>query len=134
MNAVEIFVVVFCAIMGYLIVDHLVGSKGKHADAGPASAKSTESGRSRDQQRTTGNRAQDRADQFQRQPQWWAILGVNLGASEEEIQRAYRVQISKYHPDKVAHLGEELKLVAARRSTEINLAYREAMRLHGKAV
>ena len=134
MSSVEIFVVVFCAVMGYLIVDHLLGSRRKHPDADAAGASSTRSERGHSQQSTAGAEGQDGAHASQWPRQWWDVLNVSLGASEEEIQRAYRAQISKYHPDKVEHLGDELKLLADRRSTEINLAYREAMRLHGKAV
>jgi len=32
--------------------------------------------------------------------------------------------MAEYHPDKVSHLGQELREVAARRALEINLAMR----------
>ena len=51
------------------------------------------------------------------------VLGVERGASDEEITRAYRVQMKKYHPDRVAGLGEELREVAHRRAQEIQRAY-----------
>ena len=50
-------------------------------------------------------------------------------ATRAEISHAYKRRISEYHPDKVAHLGEEIRAVAERRSKEINVAYEEAMRL-----
>ena len=62
---------------------------------------------------------------------WYRTLEVAPAAGAEDIQRAYRRLISQYHPDKVATLGDELKAVAERKSKEITLAYREAMRLRG---
>jgi DnaJ like chaperone protein len=38
--------------------------------------------------------------------------------------------MSEYHPDKVAHLGDEIREIAARKSKEINAAYEEAIRQH----
>lgn len=59
---------------------------------------------------------------------WWGVLGVPQIATRDEIARAYKRRISEYHPDKVAHLGEEIRAVAERRSKETNAAYDEAMR------
>lgn len=59
---------------------------------------------------------------------WWEVLGVPQMATRNEIAAAYKRRISEYHPDKVAHLGEEIRAVAERRSKEINAAYDEAMR------
>jgi hypothetical protein len=53
----------------------------------------------------------------------FSILGVPRGASSVEIRNAYHREISKYHPDKVAHLGDELQEVAKRRAQAINQAY-----------
>jgi DnaJ-domain-containing protein 1 len=55
----------------------------------------------------------------------YAVLGVEPGASMEEVTRAYREQMKRYHPDRVADLGEELQQVAHRRSIEIQQAYAE---------
>ncbi|MCW0200248.1 MAG: DnaJ domain-containing protein [Rhodanobacter thiooxydans] len=57
------------------------------------------------------------------------MLGVAESASLGDIERAYRQQISQYHPDKVARLGEDLRQLAERRSREINAAYDIACRL-----
>lgn len=45
-------------------------------------------------------------------------LGVSKDASEEEIKKAYRALVKKYHPD--LHPGDE---EAARKMSEINAAY-----------
>lgn len=55
--------------------------------------------------------------------QYYEVLGLQPGASMEEIKRAYRKLSMKYHPDKVGHLGEEFKKVAEEKMKEINVAY-----------
>ncbi|GBC63498.1 hypothetical protein DENIS_4492 [Desulfonema ishimotonii] len=52
------------------------------------------------------------------------ILGVRQNATPEEIRKAYRELANKYHPDKVAHLGEEFQTIAEIRFKEIQAAYR----------
>ena len=54
-----------------------------------------------------------------------AVLGVRPGASAEEITRAYREQMRRYHPDHVAHLGDELQALAHRKTLDIQRAYGE---------
>ena len=55
----------------------------------------------------------------------YAILEVDRNASPEEIKKAYRRLVSKYHPDKVAHLGDEFKEMAEKRFKEIQQAYQD---------
>ena len=55
--------------------------------------------------------------------QHYAILGLSVGASMEEIKKAYRKLSMQYHPDKVQHLGEEFQSVAEQKMKEINAAY-----------
>ena len=62
---------------------------------------------------------------------WESVLGVLESASVEEIRKAYKVLMSQYHPDKVASLGSDLRALAERKSKEINVAYRQAMRVRG---
>ena len=50
-------------------------------------------------------------------------LGVSAAAPELEIKAAYRTQLTKYHPDKVAHLGPEFYELASHRTREIIEAY-----------
>ncbi len=51
------------------------------------------------------------------------ILGLESGASQEEIKKAYRKLSMKYHPDKVRHLGDEFRDIAEKKMKEINAAY-----------
>jgi DnaJ like chaperone protein len=55
----------------------------------------------------------------------YQILGVDRSASAIEIKHAYRKLASKYHPDKLEHLGNEFKALAERRFKEIQKAYQE---------
>ncbi len=58
----------------------------------------------------------------------YEILGIDSSASAEEIQAAYKARMHEYHPDKVAHLGEELQKVAHRKAVEIRQAYEQLLR------
>lgn len=55
----------------------------------------------------------------------YTILGVKRSASVKEIQAAYRKLAELYHPDKVEHLGDELKVLANKKFVEIQRAYEE---------
>jgi curved DNA-binding protein CbpA len=52
------------------------------------------------------------------------VLEVDSTAPQEEIKRAFRAQIARYHPDKVQHLGKEFQIMAAGRAAELTEAYR----------
>ncbi len=53
----------------------------------------------------------------------YATLGLEKGASMEEIKKAYRKLSMQYHPDKVAHLGDEFRAIAEAKMKDINAAY-----------
>jgi DnaJ-domain-containing protein 1 len=63
---------------------------------------------------------------------WHEILAVSPSASSMEVREAYKHLISKYHPDKVENLGQELKDLAELKTQEITRAYRDAMRALGE--
>src|SRR5688572_31830459 len=54
----------------------------------------------------------------------YELLGVDRGAPADEIKRAFRREIARYHPDKVQHLGKEFQDIAAVRSAELTHAYK----------
>jgi len=54
----------------------------------------------------------------------YELLGLAPTASADEIKRAFRHAIGKYHPDKFQHLGQEFQEIAAARTAEITRAYR----------
>ena len=52
------------------------------------------------------------------------VLEVAQAAPADEIKRAFRAQIARYHPDKVQHLGKEFQEMAAGRAAALTEAYR----------
>ncbi len=55
----------------------------------------------------------------------WAykVLDVDSTMSNEEIKKAYRKMAIKFHPDKVAHLGEEFQVTAKEKFQKVNEAF-----------
>ena len=53
----------------------------------------------------------------------WHVLQVEPDASPEQIRAAYTQLMLKYHPDRVAHLGEEFQRLAHRKTLAITHAY-----------
>ncbi len=74
-------------------------------------------------QRERSSRAQAEASERSFDP--YEILAIDSSASGEEVQAAYKARMHEYHPDKVAHLGEELQKVAHRKAVEIQQAYEQ---------
>ena len=58
-------------------------------------------------------------------PDPYVVIGVAPSASEDHIKKAYRELVSRYHPDKVTHLGDEFKTLAEKRLKQINQAYQK---------
>ncbi|MBW3609375.1 MAG: J domain-containing protein [Actinobacteria bacterium] len=56
------------------------------------------------------------------------VLGVELGASQKDIDTAYKKKAKTYHPDRVASLAPEVREMAELRMKEINAAYTELRR------
>ena len=51
------------------------------------------------------------------------ILEIDSNSTDDEVKKAYRKMAIKYHPDKVSHLGDELKNIAEEKFKSVNDAY-----------
>lgn len=60
----------------------------------------------------------------QKDPNWaYEALEITPAATNDEVRKAYRRMAMKYHPDKVASAGEEMKQKATEKFRAINEAY-----------
>ena len=53
----------------------------------------------------------------------YKVLGVDSNTADLEIKKAYRRMANKFHPDKIAHLGEEYKEIAQEKFKSVSDAY-----------
>ena len=61
----------------------------------------------------------------------YRILGIDPTATDEEVKKAYRRMAVKYHPDKVATLGEDVQRAAEEKFKAISQAYEAICRERG---
>ncbi|MDO4511988.1 MAG: TerB family tellurite resistance protein [Bacteroidales bacterium] len=52
----------------------------------------------------------------------YKVLGLTPSATDDEVRKAYKKMVLQHHPDRVAHLGEEVKNAATKKMQEINKA------------
>ena len=55
----------------------------------------------------------------------YRILEIDPSASVQEVKKAYRKMATKYHPDKVSHLGKEMQDLAEEKFKAVNDAYQK---------
>jgi DnaJ like chaperone protein len=53
----------------------------------------------------------------------YKILEIERSATDDEVKKAYRKMAVKYHPDKVSHLGEDIRKSADEKFARVNEAY-----------
>ena len=63
----------------------------------------------------------------------WAYTALEIepNATNEEVKKAYRKMAMKYHPDKVANAGEEIRQQATDKFRAINEAYEHIKQIRG---
>jgi DnaJ like chaperone protein len=61
----------------------------------------------------------------------YQTLGLQPDSTAADIKKAYRDLANKYHPDKVAYLGDEFKLAAQEKFQKLNEAYAQLKRERG---
>jgi DnaJ like chaperone protein len=70
---------------------------------------------------------------FEQTDSAYIILQISKEASDEEVKKAYKRMCIKYHPDKVASLGEQAQQAAKEKFQEINNAYEKIKKERGIA-
>ena len=53
----------------------------------------------------------------------YKVLNIDSNATDLEIKKAYRKMANKFHPDKIAHLGEEYQEIAQEKFKSVSDAY-----------
>jgi DnaJ like chaperone protein len=61
----------------------------------------------------------------------YKILEIEPSATDAEVKKAYRAQAMKHHPDKVNHLGEDIRKAAEERFSKLNEAYERIKKARG---
>lgn len=61
----------------------------------------------------------------------YKVLGIEADATEEQIKKAYRQMAVRYHPDKVAQMGEEYQKGAKEKFQKIQEAYENIKKARG---
>lgn len=61
----------------------------------------------------------------------YKVLEISSKATDDEVKKAYRQLAMKHHPDKVNHLGEEIRKTAEEKFTMLNQAYERIKKERG---
>ena len=61
----------------------------------------------------------------------YQILEIENTATDEEVKKAYRKMAVKFHPDKVAHLGEDYRTDAEEKFKKVQEAYENIKKQRG---
>lgn len=61
----------------------------------------------------------------------YRILEIAPDATDAEVKKAYRAAAIKHHPDKVSHLGEDVRKAAEEKFAQVNEAYERIKKARG---
>ena len=59
---------------------------------------------------------------------WFKILEIEKNASDEEIKKAHRKMVMKYHPDKLQGVSEDIVKLAEEKFRLVQDAYENIMK------
>lgn len=59
---------------------------------------------------------------------WYAILEVDKNATDNDIKKAHRKMVRKYHPDKLQGVGEDIVKLAEEKFLLVQQAYEQIMK------
>lgn len=63
--------------------------------------------------------------------QAYQILEIDKSATDQDVKKNYRKLAMKYHPDKVSHLGEDVRKAAEEKIIKLNEAYSYIKNIRG---
>lgn len=98
------------------LIWHLFFRRSRIPSGQPASGENSDSEEAQDQSKRDASDPAEDQDPY-------AILGLRKGASQADVRAAYRQLAAQYHPDKLAHLGEEFQALAEQKFKVIQSAY-----------
>ena len=61
----------------------------------------------------------------------YQILEIEATATDDDVKKAYRRMAMKFHPDKVAQLGEDVQKAAGEKFKKVQLAYESIQKQRG---
>jgi DnaJ like chaperone protein len=61
----------------------------------------------------------------------YEVLELTADATDDELRKAYRKLAAKYHPDKVSHLGEDVRKAAEEKFKALQHAYEQIKKKRG---
>ena len=61
----------------------------------------------------------------------YKVLGIEPSATDDEVRKAYKRMALKYHPDKVATLGEDVQKAAEEKFKKVQQAYEQIKKERG---